>query len=400
MTEIIVLGAGMVGVSTALALQERGHAVTLLDRRGPGEETSHGNAGMIQSEAVEPYPLPLDLRTVFAIATGQTNDVAWRLGGLPQFLGPVLRYARNSLPRNYRTNVVPHWAKMIHSATEDHGRLIAASGAEDLIGREGFRKAYRTAHGFELAAAAAERYRVEHGVPSTLLSGADLLEAEPGLRQTLAGAVHWTSSWSCRDPGGLVRRYADLFMARRGSMVLGDAMSLERTNAGWRVQSRNGPIAAERVVVCLGPWSPALVSRFGHAIPMVFKRGYHRHFHVENGPRLPLMDVETGTFLSPMVAGLRVLTGAELGPLDMPAGKRQIERSTAAARDLFALGAQVEGPDWIGTRPCLPGMLPLIGPSEKQDGLWFNFGHGHQGFTLGPTTGRLLAEKMDRAIPH
>lgn len=397
MTEIIVLGAGMVGVSTALALQERGHAVTLLDRRGPGEETSHGNAGMIQSEAVEPYALPLDPGTIFSIATGQTNDVAWRPSALAQFLGPVLRYARHSLPGNYKANVVPQWARMIHSATADHGKLIAAAGAEDLIGREGFRKAYRSARGFDAAAAAAERYQAEHGVPSTLLDGAALSKAEPGLRRSLAGAVHWTSAWSCRDPGGLVRRYADLFMARRGSMVMGDAMSLERADKGWSVRSHNGRLTAEKVVVCLGPWSPSLLSRFGQKIPMVFKRGYHRHFVVESGPRLPLMDVETGTFLSPMLTGLRVLTGAELGPLDMPPSTRQIDRSTAAAKELFSLGKQVDGPDWIGTRPCLPGMLPMLGPSEQQDGMWFNFGHGHQGFTLGPTSARLLAEQMDRA---
>lgn len=398
MTEIIVLGAGMVGVSTALALQEQGHTVTLLDRRGPGEETSHGNAGMIQAEAMEPYPLPLDPGTVLAIAMGRTNDVAWRLSGLPHFLGPVLRYARNSMPKGYRANVVPEWAGMIRRAQDDHGKLIAAAGADDLIARQGFRKVYRTAKGFDAAAATAERYRAEHGVPSILMDGRQVAEAEPALRKTLAGAVHWTSSWACRDPGGLVRRYADLFMARRGSLVLGDAMSLERTGAGWKVQSHNGPITAERVVVCLGPWSPALLARFGHTIPMVFKRGYHRHFRVENGPKLPMMDVEMGTFLSPMVAGLRVLTGAELGPLDMPPGTRQIDRSTAAARELFALGDKVEGPDWVGTRPCLPGMLPMIGPSAKQDGLWFNFGHGHQGFTLGPTTARLLAERMGAPV--
>lgn len=394
MTDIIVLGAGMVGVSTALALQERGHHVTLVDRRGPGEETSHGNAGMIQAEAVEPYALPLDFASIAAIAMGRTNDVAWRLSGLPHFLRPVLRYAQNSLPKPYRSKVVPAWSSMIHAATADHGKLIAASGADDLIAREGFRKVYRTAKGLDAAAAMAARYGKEHGVPSVVLDGEALAKAEPALQIRLAGAVHWTSSWACRDPGGLVRRYADLFMARRGSMVLGDALSLKRVGSGWQVQSRNGPIEAERVVVCLGPWSPQLLARFGHSFPMVFKRGYHRHFRVENGPKLPMMDVETGTFLSPMVTGLRVLTGAELGPLEMTPSTRQIERSSAAARELFALGEKVDAPDWIGTRPCLPGMVPMIGPSEKQDGLWFNFGHGHQGFTLGPTSARLLADQM------
>lgn len=396
MSEIIVLGAGMVGVSTALALQASGHAVTLLDRRGPGEETSFGNAGIIQAEAVEPYPLPLDPKTLFAIATGRTNDVVWRMRDLPHWLVPLLGYARNSLPKGYKANIAPSWSKMILSATEDHARLIAASGAEAIIARDGYHKVYRTEAGFEKAVAAAERYRSQYGVASHTLSGAELSKAEPGVQAKLAGAVHWTGSWSCQDPGGLVRHYADLFMARGGSMVLGDASSLERAGAGWRVQSNNGPLTTERVVVCLGPWSPALVGRFGHAVPMVYKRGYHRHFHVKDGPKLPFFDVETGTFLSPMKMGLRVLTGAELSTLDAPPSSRQIDRSTLAARELFALGERADAQDWRGTRPFMPGMLPMIGQSDKNPGMWFNFGHGHQGFTLGPTSARILAEKMSR----
>lgn len=397
MTDIIVLGAGMVGVCTALALQDQGHAVSVIDRRGPGQETSYGNAGIIQAEAVEPYPLPLDLPTLADIALGRTNNVAWSLGGMRHWLGPVLRYARNSLPHGYRSRIVPAWSRMIHSATADHGALIAASGAEDLISREGYRKVYRTEREFAAAAAAAGRYQAEHGVPHRLLDGAEIAAAEPGLRHPLAGAVHWTSSWSCKDPGALVERYADLFERRGGRFLRGDAMSLQRQGQGWLVQADGGAVEAERAVVCLGPWSPGLLARFGHRIPMVFKRGYHRHFGVEQGPRLPMMDVETGTFLSPMTRGLRVLTGAELNGIAAPPSLRQLQYSTQAAQQLFKLGVPVEDKAWMGTRPCLPGMLPMIGPSPRQPGLWYNFGHGHQGFTLGPSTARLLSEAMKAA---
>jgi len=107
-----------------------------------------------------------------------------------------------------------------------------------------------------------------------------------------------------------------------------------------------------------------------------------------------MMDVETGTFLSPMTKGLRILTGAELNGIDAAPRLRQLQHSTKAARQLFKLGAPVENQPWMGTRPCLPGMLPMIGRSPHQPGLWYNFGHGHQGFTLGPTTARVLSEAM------
>lgn len=396
MTDIIVLGAGMVGVSTALALQARGHQVTLIDRRGPGEETSYGNAGMIQAEAAEPYALPLYPGTLIKIALGRSNDVNLRFKGILSWIEPAARYAFHSLPNQYRKRVVGPWAEMILSATRDHARLIDAAGAQDLVRQDGFRQAYRTASAFNRAVEAANRYQTDYGIPSNILDGAALQKAEPALRVTLAGAVHWTSAWSCQDPGGLVKRYANLFEANGGQIARGDAMTLRRQAKSWQLDSEAGVIAAERVVVCLGPWSPALLARFGHRIPMVYKRGYHRHFAARSGPSIPIMDVETGTFMAPMRQGLRVLTGAELNRMGSEPDYRQITRSTEAARELFDLGEPVEKDPWQGTRPCLPGMLPMIGPSRQHDGLWFNFGHGHQGFTLGPTTARLLADQMDR----
>src|SRR5690606_11335560 len=188
MTEIIVLGAGMVGVSTALALQAHGHQVTLVDRRRPGEETSYGNAGMIQAEAAEPYALPLDIPTLFQIATGRTNDVAWSLRGARYWVGPALRYAYHSLPWNYRDKTVGPWSTMIASATTDHAALIEAAGAQDLVSQQGFRKAYRTPRVFSAAVASAEQFQNRYGIASTIMDNAELRRAEPGLQRDMAGA--------------------------------------------------------------------------------------------------------------------------------------------------------------------------------------------------------------------
>lgn len=398
MTEIIVLGAGIVGVSTALALQAHGHQVTLVDRRGPGEETSYGNAGMIQAEAAEPYALPLDIPTLFQIAMGRTNDVTWSLGGARHWAGPALRYAYHSLPWNYRKQIIGPWSAMIASATKDHAALIEAARAQDLIVQHGFRKAYRTPWAFNTAVASAEQFQNRYGIASTVMDNTELRRAEPGLQRDMAGAVHWTTAWSCTDPGDLVKRYASLFERNGGRFVIGEAMSLRRVDKGWQVDTSEGPSAAETVVICLGPWSPNLTARFGHKVPMVHKRGYHRHFAANHGPTIPFMDVETGTFLSPMRQGLRVLTGAELNAINANPDLRQMDRSTIAAGELFTIGKPIEERPWMGTRPCLPQMLPMTGCSERHRGLWFNFGHGHQGFTLGPTSGRLLAEMMVRQL--
>lgn len=396
MTDCIVLGAGMVGVSTALALQERGRQVILLDRKSPGQETSYGNAGIIQTEAVEPYGFPRSFKEILSVALKRGNDVDWYWRDIPHFVGPLYRYFSASAPKHY-AQAVAAYAGLILRASEDHARFIEASGASDLMVKQGWQAAYRSQEKFEAAASIAERLQHIYGVPSQVLMSDDLAKSEPALQRKLAGAVHWTSPWTCLAPGELVARYAALFVERGGQIVTGDASSMTQTGKGWRVMSDEGEITAQDVVVALGPWSPALLKRFGYRIPMVFKSGYHRHFSTKSGPRVATLDVENATFMAPMKVGLRVLTGAHLSAPDALSASRQVNRAAQAAGALFDLGAPVETTPWRGTRPCMPEMLPVVGESPRHQGLWFNFGHGHQGFTLGATTGFLLAERMCEA---
>lgn len=257
---------------------------------------------------------------------------------------------------------------------------------------------YRTASAMEAAVVNAERLRSEYGVPSRVLSAAELSAAEPGLKQAGVGAVHWLSPWTVSDPGALVGAYAQLFTKRGGTIALGDAESVERASDGWRVTTMDGQLQAQHAVVALGPWSGAFLRRFGRRVPMVLKRGYHRHY-AGQPLDLPLMDTGFGYVMAPMAAGLRITTGAELTGADAKACLRQLARAEAAARDLVALGVPVERGPWFGTRPCMPDMLPAIGKIAGLNGLWAHFGHGHQGFTLGPATGAILADLMTGRAP-
>ncbi len=393
MAQTLVLGAGMVGIGTALALQERGQEVVLIDRRGPGEETSYGNAGIIQTEAAEPVAMPRSLGALFAIATGRTNDVVWHLRALPEHLRPLASYFRNSAPARHR-RIAQTYARLTRRATEDHAPLIEAAGAEALIRKEGFLVGFRSPHAFDRERRSAESIGRDYGVPFAALTGDELGRKQPGLRRAMAGAIHWTGPWTCRDPGGLVAAYATLFAARGGRILRGDAMTLAPRGAGWSCTTGEGPVEAANAVIALGPWSTALTKRFGYRVPLFRKRGYHRHFAPVSGPAISMLDAENGAFLAVMDKGIRVTTGAEITGFTAPPVPRQLERGLAGARELFDLGEPVEPAPWLGHRPCLPDMLPLVCPAPGRKGLWFNFGHGHQGFTLGPTTGVLLAELM------
>ena len=189
--------------------------------------------------------------------------------------------------------------------------------------------------------------------------------------------------------------YADLFLRAGGTFVNGDAGTLAPSpGGGWTVDTVDGRIDTEAAVVALGPWSPGLLRQFGCRFPMVRKRGYHLHFKGGGTLDLPLQDPAFGYVLAPMSKGLRITSAAELGGPSKSAHPIQLERAEQTARGLVDLGAPVEAEPWSGVRPCMPDMLPVVGSAPKHKGLWIHFGHGHQGLTLGPATGRLLAELM------
>ena len=396
MSEILVLGAGMVGVATALALQAQGHAVTLADRTAPGRETSFGNAGVIQVEAAEPYAMPRAPGQLLRYGLGLSNDLVWSPAGLTSMAPALWRYWRASAPaRHAKTAAL--YAQLTSRATVDHAPLIQASGSENLISREGLALVFRNSAAFEAEAANATRLADTYGVTSRVLGGEDWRREEPALRSTPAGVVHYTGSWSASDPGALTRAYADLFQRRGGRVVLADAGTLAANGSGWRLTGPDGPIEVAQTVLCLGPWTGAALRRFGLRVPMVLKRGYHAHYDAPLRPRRPFLDTGNGVVFSAMRDGLRMTTGAALVAQDSPANPRQLTRAERQVGDLIELGPRTGTPPWFGTRPCLPGMLPMVGPVPGQNGLWVNFGHGHQGFTLGPTTAALLTEVMTGA---
>jgi D-amino-acid dehydrogenase len=191
-----------------------------------------------------------------------------------------------------------------------------------------------------------------------------------------------------------VASYAALFERSGGRFAAGDASTLRRRGSGWSVDTAGGRIDAEQVVFALGPWSSNVLRTFGHHFPMVLKRGYHAHYRSPDALHAPVMDVENGYLLLPMAAGTRITTGAHLARPNVAPDYRQLEHAEAHARDLYDLGPRIEDTPWQGTRPCMPDMLPVIGQSQHQKGLWMNFGHGHQGFTLGPATADALARMM------
>jgi D-amino-acid dehydrogenase len=191
------------------------------------------------------------------------------------------------------------------------------------------------------------------------------------------------------------------FTALGGIVLQGDARSLHRNDGRWRVDANEGHVDAQTAVVALGPWASDVLQPLGIKLPMAVKRGYHLHFTARGNAGLtrPVTDMTYGYIFAPMEQGIRITTGAEFAHRDAKPTPVQFDRLLPRARSLFPLGDPIDAKPWMGCRPCFADSRPVIGRAPGQSDLWLAFGHAHWGLTLGPVTGRLVAEMITGATP-
>jgi D-amino-acid dehydrogenase len=393
--DAIVLGAGIIGVSTAVQLARRGKSVVLVDRRGPGEETSYGNAGLIQREGVVPYGFPQQIGMILRYALNNRIDAHYHLGAVPSVAKFLSRYWWNSNISRHQV-IARAYAPLIEHSISQHADLIEAAGAEHLIRKDGWTEAFRTGAKRDSEIREAERLKSEYGLSFKALDAKELAAQEPHLSQDFVGGLTWVDPWSVVDPHALTLAYVKLLEKHGGRFVHGDATTLTQTAHGWSVKTADGMVEAKDVVVALGPWSDTVTKPLGYNFLVGVKRGYHMHYGTKDNKVLNgwTMDAERGYFLAPMRQGIRLTTGAEFAVRDAPKTPVQLDRAEAVARTVFPLGERLDKEPWMGARPCTPDMMPAMGKAPRHQGLWFAFGHSHHGLTLGPVTGRVIAEQI------
>jgi D-amino-acid dehydrogenase len=399
-TDVIVLGAGMVGVSAALHLQKRGRAVTLVDRRGAAEETSFGNAGLIQIEGVVPYPFPRDVTKLAKYAFNMLPDANFHWSALPKIAPWLVRYFLASDEAGLAKSAAA--AKpLVQRCIIEHEEFMRAAGVEGMMRRTGYLRLYRSHEKLAADKAKEQQQHDAYGVNFNIIDQAGVRELEPHLTADFVGGMLMPDPVSVSDPSAVGKAYADLFLKRGGKFLRGEARTLERVHNGWQVLTADGPVIARDVVIALGPWSDDLVAKFGFHIPLGVKRGYHMHYKTRGNAVLnrPVLDTDNGYVLAPMSRGIRLTTGAEFARRDAPPTPVQLEKVEPFAKQMFPIDARVDDTPWMGSRPCLPDMLPAIGQVPGLSGLWADFGHHHLGFTMGPVTGRLLAELVTGETP-
>jgi D-amino-acid dehydrogenase len=398
-TDVVVLGAGIVGTSVGLHLVKRGLSAALIDRGRPGEETSYGNAGVIGGAGVFPAAFPTRLTDLLRIAFKRAPQVNYHLAHLPKIASWLMAFrAASAAPRLIENARLMR--PLLAFGLPEHEVLMAEAGAQRYLRKNGWISIYRSKGALE-ALEAELRLGASLGIRVTQLDPEGARALEPSLQPVFRHAMLWPDIASVSNPLAVTQAYAKQFENLGGVLLCGDATSLHRAPGGWRVETSEGPVDSVHAVVALGPWAPDLLTMLRVGLPLAVKRGYHRHWQPLGtvALRRPVLDAEIGYVLAPMDQGLRLTTGAEFANRDAGPTPVQLDRVTPFAKQLLPLGRPIDPQPWLGRRPCLPDSRPVIGRARGYGDLWLCCGHGHYGMTLGPVSGRLLAEMMTGAVP-
>jgi D-amino-acid dehydrogenase len=395
--DVVVLGAGIVGVSAAYAARQRGLSVTLVDRREPGCETSYGNAGILSSGSILPLNKPSLWSALPAYITNRHAALRWDPAWTIRNIDWVVRFLANAAPSRTRPRATALHG-LIGASLKLHREWIVNAGAAQRIRETGWLKAWRSD---AIAAAREEQaFLAEYGIESRLLDRQAISALEPNIMPVYKVGLLHTQTASVDSPGEVTKAYARMFAGSGGQIRQSDITSIVPEADGWRVLLADGELTAQHVVVALGPWSADLLRPLGYRVPLAFERGYHREFEPNPARSLqrPIHDAEGSFLMTPMEQGIRVTSGVELTDRDAPSSFAQLDAVIPAARGVVEFGEAV-GEPWRGARPTLPDSLPMIGPAPKHSGLWLAFGNQHIGFTTGPATGVAIAAMIDGTPP-
>jgi D-amino-acid dehydrogenase len=395
--EIIIVGAGVVGLACAWHLLERGHGVTVLDRGEPGRGASFGNAGTIAPYGVIPIAQPGLWRDIPMLLFSRDSPFRIRWTRMPRLFPWLLRFLREAGPRRFQHNA-ELLSKLLAGTSDAWEPLLADSGAKELTVANGALYFYRSAAAWRRAQAAI-RQRDELGVEQQVLDTAAIRELEPTLADHAAGGILFPGACHIRDPHMLVRRLADAVIRRGGRIECRTVVGVAPQGARVTVTTEQGDLRAERVVIAAGAWSSPLAAGTGDRVPLETERGYHIEFPMETMPlQRPCCPADWAFYMTPMAGRLRVAGTVELGRRDDPPNTQRFDYIRHRVERLLGpLGKPSS--HWLGCRPSLPDSIPVIGPSPRDPRVIHAFGHGHLGVTLAARTGQLVADCIDGYAP-
>ncbi|HEV7546761.1 MAG TPA: FAD-binding oxidoreductase [Reyranella sp.] len=392
---IVVIGAGVVGLSTALYLRRSGRDVTIIDPLPPPGGASYGNAGMISADTSVPIALPGMLRKVPSWLTDPLGPLAVRPSYFPKALPWLMRWiAASRMPRVLE---ISDAMRALHKdAFLCWKELLGPQNFADLVRPAGQVHVWET--DAETPGAALERQlRDRQGIASQALTSDDLRQMFPGISTAVRRGVLVPGNGYTVSPQRIVQTLHRLFLEAGGRVVPENVMKImPREDGGYDLMTNVGFHTAQQIVVAAGAWSLRLLEPLGVSVPLETERGYHVMLPTPNVSLTTTLSNKSRSFgVTPMEQGLRVAGTVEIAGLDAPPDERRAKALLANVRTMFPDVNTNGHRFWMGFRPSTPDSLPIVGEVAGRPGLFLAVGHGHFGMTGGPPSGRLLSQLIN-----
>lgn len=389
---IIVVGAGICGVSTAIWLQRYGHDVVLIDKSDPGQAASYGNAGLIAQWAVSPTATPGLMTAAPKMLLDPNGALFAKWSYLPRMIPWLVQFLANS--RHDRATRNAHAIMpLVTDALDQHRSLTAGTGVDQWIRDSKMRYIYPDLRDYENDAFSWGLKRAA-GFSPRVVTGAEIYDLEPMIGPNIRCLVELDGQGHITNPGQYVAELARYFEREGGKFIKTEVRDFKRDGGRIsRVLTTDGDIDCDRVVITSGIWSRPLMDRLGLSVPLETERGYHVIF--KNPNQMPLHPMmAAGKFaITPMSMGLRCAGTVELGGTELGPSQGPIALIRRFVANAFPDLTFEDTEEWMGFRPTTPDSLPLIGQLGNS-GIYTCFGHQHVGLTAGPKSGRMVADMM------
>ena len=391
--KIAVIGAGIIGLSTAYYLQKEDCQITLIDRQDPGTGTSRGHANMIANYGVPGINQPQIWRQLprYLFSKASPISIQWnKIGQLTPWLYQFLKNCNTSSMRK----TAQYTSSLLQSSLPNYQELLKEIKGQDLLSHQGV--LYVWIDSQQQPSVAQVNIRSQSGIEQHKLTGEQIRELEPNLSTQIKGGWHFPKAHHTLNSDHILSKLYQSFIEYGGQFQKQEVTSIDVNNQIIEVNDQN----YDQIVLCTGAFSKSLIKQIeGSFIPLETERGYHIEY-IEKQKLLsrPTSLVESGMYLTPLHDRIRAVGTVELGGLHSRITQARINYIARDAQRLIPSLQDFQNP-WLGYRPTLPDCLPVLGRSPKFENIFYAFGHNHLGWTLGPTTGKLMSNLMIKSIP-
>lgn len=398
---VTVIGAGIVGVSSAAFLQREGFAVTIVDRLDPGFGTSFGNAGSVSPSAILPVAMPGMMKKIPGWLLDPLGPLTIRWSYLPWITPWLLKFLRHAT-KDEVLRIATAMRSLMETVFEDYADILGDDAFRKLIRRNGCLYIYENREELQAARWSLDLRR-NLGAKMEEIGGDDIRQLEPALNRRFDLGIFAPENGSTIDPHMLVRAIAEQVRSNGGTIVKADVKDVEIGPDGpVALETTQGRMRVDRIVLAAGAWSSPLARRLGAgSVPLETQRGYHVTFpDPQIDVRRTVMWNKRSVFVNPMNCGLRIAGTVELAGLDAAPNYARADALAGIAAEMFPDINSEKQSKWMGHRPCLPDSLPVIDRSPRFTNTIFAFGHQHVGICSGGPTGRHVASLMAGRTPR